>query len=109
MGIRNEMISRQIRSCGEETVMKKGIIIGIIVVVLLVLFLPVPKGTYDDGGTRDYCALTYKIVVWNKLLVEVNEDGSAGEFYTYRKTSVFWIPDNFKSIDELWKIERRRN
>ena len=64
---------------------------------------------YLDGGTRDYCALTYKIVVWNKFLVEVNEDGSAGEHYTYHETSVFWIPDNFKSIDELWKIERGRN
>ena len=90
--------------------MKKGIIVGIIVVVLLVLFLPIPKGTYNDGGTRDYCALTYKIVVWNKLIIaEAKENGSAGEAYTYRKTSVFWIPDNFKSIDELWKIESGRN
>ena len=89
--------------------MKKGIIIGIIVVVLLVLFLPIPKGTYLDGGTRDYCALTYRIVVWNKLIAEVNEGGSAGEVHTYRKTSVFWIPENYKSIDELWIIENGRN
>ena len=88
--------------------MKKGIIIGIIVVIL-VLFLPIPKGTLEDGGTRDYCALTYRIVVWNMLIAEANEDGSAGESYTYRKTSVFWIPDNFKSIDELWHIENGRN
>lgn len=88
--------------------MKKRIIIGIIVVVLLVLFLPIPnpKGRVEDGGTRDYSALTYKIVVWNKLMAEVNEDDSRGEVSTYHKTSVFWIPDNFKSIDELWKIER---
>ena len=89
--------------------MKKGIIIGIIVVVLLVLFLPIPKGTCQDGGTSDYCALTYRIVVWNKLMVKENEDDSAREAYTYHNTSVFWIPDNFKSIDELWKIERGRN
>ncbi len=89
--------------------MKKSIIIGIIVIVLLVLFLPIPKGTCEDGGTREYCALTYKIVVWNKLLAAVNEGGSAGEVYTYHKTSVFWIPDNFKSIDELWKIESGKN
>jgi hypothetical protein len=89
--------------------MKKGIIIGIIVFVILVLFLPIPKGTLQDGGTRDYCALTYRIVVWNKLIAEANEDGSAGEVYTYHKTSVFWIPDNFKSIDELWHIENGRN
>lgn len=89
--------------------MKKSIIVGVIVVVLLVLFLPIPQGTYDDGGTRDYCAPTYKIVIWNKLIAEANEDDSAGEVYTYHKTSVFWIPDNFKGIDELWKIESEKN
>ena len=86
--------------------MKRIIVICIIIVVFLVLFLPVPKGTYEDGGTRDYCALTYRIVVWNKLIAEVNEEGSGGEVSTYHKTSVFWIPDHFKSIDELWKMER---
>ena len=25
--------------------------------------------------------------------------------YFYNKTSVFWIPDKFKSIDELWKMD----
>ena len=89
--------------------MKRIIVICIIIVVLLVLFLPISKGTYDDGGTRDYCALTYRIVVWNKLIAEVNEGGSAGEVHTYRKTSVFWIPENYKSIDELWIIENGRN
>ena len=83
--------------------MKKRIMIGIIVVILLVLFLPIPnpKGRVEDGGTREYCALTYKIVVWNKIIAD-SEKGNS----TYHKTSVFWIPDNFKSIDELWKIER---
>ncbi len=90
--------------------MKKTIVICIIIVVLLVLFLPIPTGTYNDGGTRDYCALTYRIVVWNKIMIaEMNEDGSPGENSTYHKTSVFWIPDNFKSIDELWHIENGRN
>lgn len=68
--------------------------------VLLVLFLPVPTGTYKDGGTKEYTSLTYKIVAWNRL---VDKDT------TYHKTSIFWIPDNRKSIDELWKIEQYRN
>lgn len=87
--------------------MKKRIIIGIIVAVLLVLFLPVPnpKGTAEDGGTREYCALTYKIVVWNKFINDVNNRKA----YTYHETSVYWIPDNFKSLDELWKIECERD
>ena len=51
---------------------------------------------YKDGGTKEYKALTYKIVVWNRLL---------GEDSTYHKTSVFWFPNNFKSLDELWVLE----
>lgn len=79
---------------------KKIILIASVILILLILFLPIPRGTYKDGGTKDYCALTYRIVVWNRLI---------SPFGTYHKTSVFWFPDNFKSIDELWEIERNDN
>jgi hypothetical protein len=74
--------------------MKKKI--WIIIVILLVLITPIPGGTYKDGGTKEYKALSYRIVVWNRLM---DVDGF------YHKTSVYWFPDNFKSIDELWKME----
>ena len=87
--------------------MKKRIIISTVVMIalLLVLFLPIPQCTYDDGGTRDYNALTYKIVVWNKIMAGIDENGQTVH-NTYRNTSVFWYPDNQKSIDELWQIEK---
>lgn len=86
--------------------MKKIIIPAVIVVALaLVLFLPIPRGTYDDGGTREYAALAYKIVVWNKIMAAEDKNGEFSS-YTYRNTSVFWFPDNQKSIDELWQIEK---
>jgi len=85
--------------------MKKKILIPVIIFVLaVILFLPIPQGSYDDGGTRDYNALTYKIVRWNKIVVELDENGQPVHD-TYRKTSVFWYPDNQKSIDELWQME----
>lgn len=89
--------------------MKKKIVIPIFIVVLVlnVLFLPIPKGTYDDGGTQEFCALTYKIVFWNKIMAEVDENGETVHS-TYDKVSVFWYPDNKKSIDELWETERSR-
>lgn len=93
----------------EETEMKKKPIIIITIVfavILLVLFLPISKGAYNDGGTRVYDALLYKVVVWNRNQIELNEDGSGGETQIYHKTSVFWFPDNQKSIDELWEIEK---
>lgn len=83
---------------------KKKIIFLITIIVLLVLFLPLPVGT-TDGGARVYSALTYKIIKWHKLVAETNSNGSVDTVYLYNKTSVFWIPDKFKSIDELWKMD----
>lgn len=76
--------------------MKKKIWIPIVIVVfLVVLVIPIPSGVYKDGGTREYTALTYKIVDWNRL----TEDS------TYDKTKVYFFPNNFKSIDSLWYME----
>lgn len=91
--------------------MKKKIIIPVVVVIALalVLFLPIPQGMYKDGGTREYAALTYKIVKWNKIVDEVDENGQAVyNINIYKNTSVFWFPDNYKSIDELWQIEKAK-
>jgi len=75
---------------------KKGLLIILGVVLLLaVLFVPIPKGVYRDGGTKEYAALTYKIVDWNRLSVDS----------VYEATKVYWCPDNFKSIDDLWEEE----
>ena len=84
---------------------KKIIIIASLVLILLILFLPIPRGTYKDGGTKDYTALTYRIVVWNRLADPTGGDIAGGGVDIYHKTSVFWFPNNFLSIDELWKLE----
>ena len=80
--------------------MKKKIWIPIaaVVVLLAVLFVPIPRGSYDDGGTREWVALTYKIVDWNKIYV----DG------IYEATRIYFGEDRNKSISELWKMERNR-
>lgn len=80
--------------------MKKKIWIPIIVTVVLlaVLFVPIPTGIYDDGGTREYTALTYKLVDWNRLTF----DGKFDE------TKVYFFPDNFKSVSELWTQEEHK-
>lgn len=77
--------------------MKKKILIPIIaaVVLIAIFFIPVPNGIYNDGGTREYISLTYKIVVWNRI---TNEG-------TYKATKVYFGDDRNKSIDELWELE----
>lgn len=67
----------------------------IVLVLLAVLFVPVPSGVYKDGGTRAYTAMTYKAVKWNRIL------GAGGEKYT--ATRVYFFPKNFQSIDTLWE------
>ena len=79
--------------------MKKRVwlIIPAAVLLLAVLFVPIPKSPYRDGGTREYSALTYKIVDWNRLTT----DG------VYDAAKVYWFPNNFKSIDDLWACEEQ--
>ncbi len=89
--------------------MKKYVkIIAVILAVLpAVFFLPVPRGTLDDGGTRVYAALTYKIVVWNKLVAVAGENGT--DSFLYHRTSVFLYTDNLNPVGELWNIETQRH
>ena len=76
--------------------MKKKIWIPIVIVLIAVLFIPIPSGVCQDGGTREYTALTYKIVKWNRLTGDS----------TYDKLRVYLFPNNFKSIDSLWTREK---
>ncbi len=80
----------------------KKIVVGLIVVACIlwaavaVLVVPIPKAAYDDGGTREYVALAYKIVDWNRI----TPNG------TYEKLRIYFGEDCRKSIDELWDTER---
>lgn len=77
--------------------MKKKIWIPIVIIVAaIVLFFPFSVKTYKDGGTRSHASLTYRIVQWSKII-----EGRD----TFRKTSVYFFPNNFKSIDSLWEFE----
>ena len=67
------------------------------VLFLAILFVPVPTGVHRDGGTRTYTALTYKIIDWNRLTT----DG------VYQATKVYWFPNNFQSVDDLWANEEQ--
>ncbi len=78
--------------------MKKKIgiaVAAVLVIATLVLVVPIPKGSYDDGGTREYEALTYKIIRWNR----VTADGS------YHKTRLYFGKDKHASIDDLFARE----
>ena len=80
--------------------MKRRILIPVIGILLIViLFLPIPGASYDDGGTREYNALLYKAVHWKKI---VDEAGKPGIYESFR---FYFFGDKNKTIDELWKLE----
>ena len=60
------------------------------VLAAAVLAVPIPKAALDDGGTREYAAMTYRIVKWKKFY--------AGG--TYEKTKVYFGKDLKKTLDE---------
>lgn len=87
---------------------KSQVIVTIVIALLLILFLPIPKGTLDDGGTRVYAARLYKIVAWNRVIA-IEEEGAPFVSTRYQKTSVYWFAESQKSIDELWESEFEKN
>lgn len=77
--------------------MKKKIWIPIVVsvVLLAMLFVPIPTGALNDGGTTEFSAITYRIVAFNRI----TDDG------VYEKTRVYFGKDRFKDISQLWLEE----
>lgn len=74
---------------------KKWIITILVIFIFVLLFVPMPTGTYKDGGTKTYSTLTYKIVKWNRRI----GDG------VYEKTRVYFLADRYQSMEKLWEGE----
>lgn len=76
--------------------MKKFFIVILILIIVLVLVIPIPISPAKDGGSRQYAALTYKVVKWHHLY---------GEDQLYSETKVYFFPYNFLSLDDLFERE----
>ncbi len=79
------------------------IILGVI--LCLILFTPFQVNYYDDGGTTTYTALTYTVVKWNRDVSEMDADGNTVGITVYENTCVYFFPNNFKGLGELWEIK----
>ncbi len=77
-------------------ILKKRFIFIAVILLLALLFVPIPTGVAKDGGSKMFTALTYKMVKWNRII----SDGPA-----YKCTRVYWGTDARKGLDELWKNE----
>ena len=84
---------------------KKKLTIILIALVVLILIFPMYRGRIKDGGTKKYTALTYKVIKWHRLIDVDVDDGS---WTYYRKTRVYFFPQNLLSTEELWDLEVER-
>ena len=82
---------------------KKLLAVIIVIALIIVLFVPFGYASYDDGGTVRFTSLTYTIVIWNRFV----SDWSTGEMQLqkYENTCFYLVPDNFKSLGELWELK----
>ena len=80
--------------------MKKKILI-ICAILLLILVIPIPFGTYKEGGTKEYRALTYKLMVWHHMYGDYGEK-------IYAKTRIYFFPESRLSLDELFELEMQK-
>ena len=81
--------------------MKKKILIALslTIVALAVLLVPWRVDALNDGGTKDYRALTYRVICWKRLTGNAVYD-------VYEKTRVYFGADVFRDISDLWIREK---
>ena len=72
-----------------------GAVLAVVLVALVALVVPFRVDILNDGGTKDYQALTYRVVTWKRI--------SPDEIY--EKTRVYFGGDVFQDIDQLWARE----
>ena len=74
---------------------KYWIVAALVIAVLGVLVIPFRIDVMNDGGSKEYRALTYRVVDWNRM----TDDG------IYEKTRVYFFDDLRTPINELWERE----
>ena len=62
-------------------------ILRLMLIILIMIVLLIPKyDIYEDGGTKTYTSLTYKVISWNQI------EGKKG-------LEIYLFPDNFHHLD----------
>ena len=83
---------------------RNKMILVIVIILAVILFVPWPVvSKIEDGGTKMYFALTYKVVDWNPWCSTIY-----GDSIQYRATRIYWFTDNLKQYEELFAIEKAR-
>lgn len=69
--------------------------IRFIIITILIIVLLFPKyEIYEDGGTKTYTSLTYKLILWNEI------EGKQG-------MEIYFFPQNFYNLSYYSNKELR--
>lgn len=80
----------------------KIIIPVVIVLVMLILCIPLPNKNTGEGVAKEYNAIIYKIIKWDRPLEYVETDTP-----NHTDTSVFFFGNRYESAEKLWYKELR--
>jgi len=72
---------------------KSTVLLVLSILAILVIFLFPIKTTYRDGGTKTYTALLYRVIVWNHIDENYENNVKTG-------TEIYLFPNNFRKIDD---------
>lgn len=85
--------------------MKKFLLILSVILILAIIFVPYNIKTLDDGGTKVYTSLVYRVVKWN---YKYDFSLYTEDFKIYNETEIFWLPHNFDKIADLqYQLEEK--
>lgn len=71
---------------------KKFITLFLVGVLTVALIFP-KYSTYEDGGTKTYTSIIYKVIVWHSLDNGLEDGYKTG-------IEIHFFPHNFKSLDD---------
>lgn len=73
----------------------KKVLIAILIGILIVFMIPI-KRVRNDGGTKEYTSMFYKVIIWHMINEEYfEEDGSSDEEPFLTGTEVLLFPTHF--------------
>ena len=95
------LCQRIIKRFSQNTAIVRAIGICLTVTICLaILFVPLPMGSYNDGGSRQYESVLYQIIDWNRT-----QEFDGTPFYEEnQKTRIYFFPYSCYEYEAKWEM-----
>ena len=90
---------RENKSQKAATIRAIGICLTV-AICLTILFVPQPRGSYNDGGSQQYESVLYQVIDWNRT-----QEFDGTPFHeANQKTRVYFFPFNCYEYEAKWEM-----